>query len=221
MKILRRLKSIIWNLIDQARGITISREYVELNRQLHDKLLTYGTSAAKWAPVVKVSCNVSNAISIVDYGCGKALLANALSGEFDVQNYDPAIARYSARPVPADLVVCSDVLEHIEPHLLQAVLKDLRSLGRQGMFAVVSTRPAKKILSDGRNAHLIQQPGSWWVEKLMAHFHDVYLVGISEKAGEAVVFCTTNADALSDGDLQQIRQSVEDVYKQPQEIAAH
>jgi hypothetical protein len=34
----------------------------------------------------------------------------------------------------------------------------------------VHTGPAKKILPDGRNAHLIQQPPSWWLPKFMERF---------------------------------------------------
>jgi hypothetical protein len=64
-------------------------------------------------------------------------------------------------------VACIDVLEHIEPHLLDSVLDHLKSLAVQALFATVHCGPAKKILSDGRNAHLIQQPPSWWLPKLM------------------------------------------------------
>jgi hypothetical protein len=30
--------------------------------------------------------------------------------------------------------------------------------------------PAGKVLSDGRNAHLIQKPTSWWLEKFIKYF---------------------------------------------------
>ena len=35
--------------------------------------------------------------------------------------------------------------------------------------------PAGKVLSDGRNAHLIQQPSSWWLEKLVKYFDVIEL----------------------------------------------
>jgi hypothetical protein len=34
------------------------------------------------------------------------------------------------------------------------------------LFAVISTRPAKKFLADGRNAHLIVEPYPFWEERL-------------------------------------------------------
>jgi hypothetical protein len=35
--------------------------------------------------------------------------------------------------------------------------------------------PAGKTLPDGRNAHLIQKPSSWWLPKLSAHFDVLHL----------------------------------------------
>ena len=36
--------------------------------------------------------------------------------------------------------------------------------------------PANKVLSDGRNAHLIQQPTSYWLEKLVKYFDVIQLM---------------------------------------------
>jgi hypothetical protein len=35
---------------------------------------------------------------------------------------------------------------------------------------VIANRPAKKLLPDGRNAHLIQQPRDWWLPRLAQRF---------------------------------------------------
>jgi hypothetical protein len=35
--------------------------------------------------------------------------------------------------------------------------------------------PAEKHLVDGRNAHLIQKPTSWWIKKLTDHFEVLHL----------------------------------------------
>lgn len=77
---------------------------------------------------------------------------------------------WAAQPAPAQFVACIDVLEHIEPELLENVLDDLqRVTANTGVFSV-HTGPARKLLPDGRNAHLIQQPASWWLPKFMARF---------------------------------------------------
>ena len=67
-------------------------------------------------------------------------------------------------------MVCIDVLEHIEPAYLDNVLDDLqRCTDVIGVFTV-ACGPAMKILPDGRNAHLIQEPPEWWLPKPMQRF---------------------------------------------------
>ncbi|MEO8441386.1 MAG: hypothetical protein ABI547_02790, partial [Betaproteobacteria bacterium] len=74
------------------------------------------------------------------------------------------------RPEPCGLVACIDVLEHIEPDLLDHVLDDLqRVVAGVGIFTV-HIGAAQKVLPDGRNAHLIQQPAAWWLPKFFARF---------------------------------------------------
>lgn len=84
------------------------------------------------------------------------------------------IHELSERPTQHDLVVCSDVLEHIEMECLIDVIADLRSLTKKVLFVDVATRPAKKVLADGRNAHLIQKDGAWWLTELMPYFEPVF-----------------------------------------------
>lgn len=110
-----------------------------------------------------------NVKSLLDYGCGKQSLKFSLP-ELNVIGYDPAIEGLDTAPEPSELVVCTDVLEHIEPELIDDVLNDISRLTIRNAFLVISTRPANKTLPDGRNAHLIQKPISWWAEKLEKRF---------------------------------------------------
>jgi hypothetical protein len=66
------------------------------------------------------------------------------------------------------MVVCTDVLEHIEPEHLDAVLRHVCSLAKKAVFLQIATRPAKKCLPDGRNAHLTVQSAEWWLAKIPA-----------------------------------------------------
>jgi hypothetical protein len=116
--------------------------------------------------------------SISDYGAGKQNLKKALHNlgktNFEYFPYDPAFPEYG-EPRKADLVCCIDVLEHIEPDYLQNVLRDLRAITtRLGLFSV-ATGPAQKVLADGRNAHLIQKPTSWWLPQLCEYFEIIRL----------------------------------------------
>jgi hypothetical protein len=108
-----------------------------------------------------------------DYGAGKKNLQRALEPagiSIDYRPYDPAFPEYGD-PQEADMVCCIDVLEHIEPACLDAVLDDLaRIMPGLGFFSV-HTGAAGKTLSDGRNAHLIQEPARWWLPRLCERFH--------------------------------------------------
>lgn len=143
----------------------ISDEYRKLNKELHETNEAYGTSGHKHAEAVIGLANAMQTADILDYGCGKGTL-NAAVG-IRLKEYDPAVPGKDEHPAPADLVVCGDVLEHIEPDCLDYVLTDLEELTKRAIFLCVATRPAKKVLSDGRNAHLIVEPKEWWLPKLM------------------------------------------------------
>lgn len=147
----------------------ITDEYRALNRQLHETRDDYGRSGKRWAGMVQNFADALNTHDILDYGCGKRTLSDALP-HLLITNYDPCIPGYDDPPQPHDLVICGDVLEHIEPECLDAVLDDLKRLTKQAIFMVIATRPAAKTLADGRNAHLIVQPYEWWLEKIMARW---------------------------------------------------
>jgi hypothetical protein len=46
----------------------------------------------------------------------------------------------------------------------------LKVLIRKVGLISVSTRLARKILPDGRNAHLIVEEAEWWLPKFLEHF---------------------------------------------------
>lgn len=142
----------------------ITEDYLEQQRALHAKG-NYGVVGDKYAPMVREVVNAAHIRTILDYGAGQCRLARALP-DLDVRCYDPAIPELSAAPEPADLVTCTDVLEHVEPDCLAAVLDDIRRCSLRHVFLVIATRPAAKFLPDGRNAHLIQGPLEWWMPKL-------------------------------------------------------
>lgn len=145
----------------------ISEAYRQLNKTLHGEG-SYGRKGDKWAPRVEALIDRFQPNSVLDYGCGQGALGRGLSRP--IFEYDPAIPGKDNDPQPAELVVCTDVLEHIEPACLEMVLDHLQALATRCLFAVVSTRPAQKLLPDGRNAHLIVQSWPYWEEKLSARF---------------------------------------------------
>ena len=153
----------------------ITEQYKELNKQLHKDREDYGVGGHKYARQVQDLARQIGANTILDYGCGKRTLEKALG--FEIANYDPAIPGCDSDPDPADLVVCTDVLEHIEPECLDAVLDDIKRVTLDLLILTVATRPAKKVLADGTNAHKIIQQAAWWLPKIMSRFALLNYVG--------------------------------------------
>lgn len=150
----------------------ISPEYLELQRELHSRG-NYGVSAIRWADIIHARMASYQCATMLDYGCGRGFLSQALPADrtYQVTGYDPAIPDYAEHPAGLfDFVFCGDVLEHIEPECLDNVLDDLRALTGKVALLVISTQPAVKHLADGRNAHLIVEHAVWWLLKLIARW---------------------------------------------------
>jgi hypothetical protein len=157
----------------------------------------YGFAGLYYGPIVGALLNRSGARSILDYGCGSKrslFQVMRLPEEVIYEGYDPAIPEYASEPLPAELVCCIDVLEHIEPELLDNVLDHLCTLcDPLGLFSI-HTHPAKKTLSDGRNAHLTQQGHQWWLPKLKRRFDVLGLISYEE--GFVVLVRSHRSDAV-------------------------
>ncbi len=153
----------------------ISNEYKKLLIEQHEDRYWGGTGRQhaddirEWA----AECNCKTAL---DYGssnhrdCLKRHFHYTYPGELLFYEYDPAVESKSGLPLPQDIVVCTDVLEHIEPELLDNVLEHMRDCMLKCGYFVISTIKAVQVLSDGRNAHLIVEDKEWWKAKLEEYF---------------------------------------------------
>lgn len=162
---------------NSQEGLTISDYYREQNAGLHAARADYGRHGHKWADQITALYRKLGCSNMLDYGSGKGSLKDALPRDFTVAEYDPAIPGKDGTPEPADLVVCIDVLEHIEPEYLDAVLDDLVRCAKIAVYLVADCKPAKKFLPDGRNAHLIVELPSWWLERLEKRFETLAFSG--------------------------------------------
>lgn len=175
---------------EQPQGeIRITREYADLNRQLHESRPDYGAMGSRHADSVRNVAKVHSCKSLLDYGCGKQTLLEALRLPW-ARGYDPCIPGLDLEPQPAELVVCTDTLEHIEPDCLEAVLDHIRFLCQKVLYVSISLIAAKKQLPDGRNTHLIVQPSAWWMWRLLPRWDldtvratDTELTGVFRATG--------------------------------------
>ena len=182
----------------------ISDEYKAQIRQVHEE------SEGRWGATASSRCYElaewinghikRGAIDMLDYGSSNGKLQKQLRRrglipeEFEIVEYDPGYEdRLYKRP--CDLVLCVDVLEHIEPELLDNVLVDLnRSMIDVGYFSI-ALYPARKLLPDGRNAHLIVESEDWWVDRLKRYFH-VDITHVRNKNGNATLDCSVRPIVL-------------------------
>ena len=156
---------------------TITTEYLQQQRKLHQNP-NYGVASLSFAPIVADIMRQTGCSSVSDYGAGKKRLLEGLRHAGVIPSsylpYDPVFPEYG-EPKTADLVCCIDVLEHIEPELIDNVIEELSNITTKLGFFSIHMGPAGKILDDGRNAHLIQQPSSWWLKKLINYFEILHL----------------------------------------------
>ena len=159
----------------------ISDEYLVLNQRLHKESDHFGSSAWRcWGPHIAAFVgDWPEQTCILDYGCGKATVSENFPG---VTNYDPAIDEFSEEPVPCDLVLCIDVMEHIEENFVDDVLNHIKEKTTLAAFFVISIRPACAKLPDGRNAHITIKPKEWWLRKLAYRWD--YTDFVAEKDGD-------------------------------------
>jgi hypothetical protein len=144
----------------------ITDKYRAMNAKLHQKEHAYGCSGAKWADLVLDVVDEFDAADVLDYGCGKQTLAGMIGHLVKCRGFDPAIKHLSAPPEPADVVTCTDVMEHVEPEFTDQVIADVMRLAKKAAVFVISCERGGRKLPDGRYAHLVVKPPAWWRAKL-------------------------------------------------------
>lgn len=153
----------------------ISEQYrTVLTREHRDS--KWGSTGQWHAPMVNDIMVKHGFNSLLDYGSGQGLLARWFARDMlkiQLQEYEPGIPYLAHMPNPAQLVACVDVMEHVEPHCVIAVLDHIQQLAQRMVYFNISLRPAARILNDGRNAHLTVEPQSWWLDLLCARWNQV------------------------------------------------
>ena len=146
-------------------------------RKLHKSKMGYGPGPKdKEVAVLRkivVECNLKHAKRVLDWGCGNSMLGAALWPSPDTVNvlYDFAIPGRDDRPEGEfDVVLCTDVMEHIPEKEVDAVLDELFNYAPVAIF-VIHTGEAFNKLPDGTNCHCTVKPSGWWVSKLLEHWN--------------------------------------------------
>lgn len=154
----------------------ISDSYKAVLRATRETAPNWGGArrhAHRVAPLLAVKGLVDSA-SILDFGSGAGRFADELARiapQYRVTQYDPSVPGIDELPAGVfDAVVCTHVLEHVEPELLAATLEEIRARARLLVYIELPHGPAVRKLADGRNAHLIQESAAWWLDVLRRAF---------------------------------------------------
>lgn len=113
---------------------------------------------------------------LIDYGSGKGYQylekrAHEAWGGLLPHCYDVGVIQLGKRPSGKfNGLICTDVMEHIDPEDVDEVLNDAFSFladhGSTFAYFHISTRPAGKTFENGENVHLCVRPSTWWDRKL-------------------------------------------------------
>lgn len=156
-----------------------TQEYAELQRAMH-KESVYGVSGKMFVPTIfhlisQLAKRLGN-VGVLDYGAANGHTMDAVRDHLLIpagvtdRCYDPFVDSMSEDPTPADLVICTDVMEHVEPEFTKAVLDHIQSLTRRIVFFSISLKKARKTLADGRNAHINLRDSEFWLKQIQKRF---------------------------------------------------
>lgn len=152
----------------------MSEAYLKMAKELHDRMPEYGARGYGWLKALQALVREYDAETVLDYGCGKGTLGEAVKEDgMDIvwREYEPAIEQVKDERVPSDIVFCTHVLEHVEPHLILSVIQDLSRLTQKVCFICVSySSDSGKTLADGRDSNLIVKSPTEWLEMLKNNF---------------------------------------------------
>ena len=144
-----------------------------------------GISLVPLVPTLMSLVKENNCKTLLDYGCGKAIpynknrcnevgLKNSVQELCNIESfdlYDPAYEKYATLPNKKyDIVVCTDVLEHIAEQDIDYVLTEILSRSNKIVFLNISCQPALKHFKQGKlkgkNVHISVFDPSWWGHKI-------------------------------------------------------
>ena len=149
----------------------ITEEYRKELLELHKA--SWGTTGGVYSgdTVVEFIKAFPDIKTILDYGCGEGSLKKWVeeAGITDKEwyQYDPGVEEFSLCPAGRfDLVITTDVLEHVEEDHIDSVIDDLNYLTKKYLFNEVACYLARRNFQsgpyEGKDLHIsLKAPDDW------------------------------------------------------------
>lgn len=148
----------------------------------------------RWSPGEESAAEAiqmfGNRSTLIDFGCGecKALEKFRAAGMdatgVDIVALRPDVVETCLWNLPASLPIaeygfCADVMEHIPPAYVDAVLRNIADKVNCAAYFRISTIPDSMGALIGETLHLTVQPANWWSDRVQAAFGRADIVRVT------------------------------------------
>jgi len=161
---------------------------LELYKQLH-KERSYGDTGVDYIEDVLGFMVQTKAETVLDFGSGTGSLAkNLRQKNILVDEFDPCYPGKEKIPKQKyDLVITTDVLEHIYEDEIGNLFEEMLSLQPKFMYHAISTRKARILLPDNSNCHKTIKSAEWWQAKIVDMVKPIEIIA-EDRDDDCVVF---------------------------------
>ena len=169
-----------------------SEEYyalIEEYKHMHkDPTMFPGKSMSKYINYIKSMIKDNKCKSLLDYGCGKAVLyeedqkftkditSKPIHKFWNIKEltcYDPGVEKFSKIPEGThDIVLAVDVMEHLPSQDLEWIIDNIMGYADKVVFLNIACYEALKTFSNGDNLHITVHDPDWWIELLDKIWYD-------------------------------------------------
>ena len=160
--------------------MTITDGYKEILQSLHERH-KWGSTGGGYAgdSIVQLLTDRPEIKTILDYGCGEGSLKTHVESagitDREWTLYDPGMKGLDKRPSGKfDLVITTDVLEHVEPEMQEKVILELMEYTDKVMFNEIACYATNRYFPNGpykgMDLHInLRAPDMWrWIIESLA-----------------------------------------------------
>jgi hypothetical protein len=158
----------------------------EYKSQLVQKHQTSPWGGAGWSWIPEIAKLIVRhklkSPTVLEYGSGRRTFAKTMAWAMPhvrIHEYDPGVPEIDVLPLSGsvfDLVLNTDVMEHVEEQFVEQTFDRLYGYcGYAAVFNIACT-PSKSTLPNGKNAHVTVRPPAWWRERVERRWSDIEIL---------------------------------------------